>query len=253
MTPKLHASSSIKAVYLLVLAVVLSWSLPLSAQPNTEFRDRAKKAYSAAREAFTAKPGSFEAAWQLARACFDLAEFAQSDSERATLAHEGIDAAQLAVDLKADSPAGHFYLAMNKGQLARTKSLGALRLVKEMEQLFSRAAELNAKFEYAGADRSLGILYLEAPGWPTSIGNKSKARTHLKRALELVPDNPENHLCYMEALVQWEDRKELREAMRRYKTILSEAESKYVGENWEWAWSEWKKRWEKIQAAADSL
>ncbi len=75
-----------------------------------------------------------------------------------------------------NSAPAHYYLAMNLGQLARTEFLGALKLVREMEREFKTAAELDAQFDFAGPERSLGLLYRDAPGWPVSIGSKRKAR-----------------------------------------------------------------------------
>jgi hypothetical protein len=90
---------------------------------------------------------------------------------------------------------------MNLGQLARTKSLGALRIVKEMEELFEKARVLDEFFDHAGPDRCLGLLYLEAPGWPTSIGNRKKAVTHFRRAAQLAPGYPENRLLLVKSLI----------------------------------------------------
>ena len=64
---------------------------------------------------------------------------------------------------------------MNLGQLARTEYLGALTLVKQMEQEFKAAGGLDPQFDHAGPKRNLGLLYRDAPGWPVSIGNPSKS------------------------------------------------------------------------------
>ena len=53
---------------------------------------------------------------------------------------------------------------------------------------------LDPNYDLAGADRALGLLYYEAPGWPLSVGNKNKARQHLQRAVKLAPTYPENQL-----------------------------------------------------------
>ena len=46
--------------------------------------------------------------------------------------------------------AGHYYLAMNLGQLARTEMIGALKIVKEMENEFEIAADIDPRFDHAG-------------------------------------------------------------------------------------------------------
>jgi len=55
----------------------------------------ADKVLAAARERFQVSPTNSEASWHFARACFERAEFAANDTERATLAVEGIVRASL--------------------------------------------------------------------------------------------------------------------------------------------------------------
>ena len=137
------------------------------------------------------------------RACYDWADYATSNTQRAEIAKEGIAACRLLIDRQPESAWGHYYLAMDMGQLAQTKKLGALRLVRQMEGEFKIAVGLDQKLDFAGPDRNLGLLYLEAPGWPTSIGSKARARQHLERAVELSPDYPENILNLAEAEARW--------------------------------------------------
>jgi tetratricopeptide (TPR) repeat protein len=216
-------------------------------------REQARDWYEAAKEAFQKDSRNSTSAWKFAEACFEWAEFASHSSQRALLAHEGIAAAKLAVEREPESAAAHFYLAMNKGQLARTKTLGALPLVREMERSFQRAIALEPKFDNAAADRSLGMLYLDAPGWPTSIGNKSKARKHLERAVELCPEYPTNHLALMNAYLRWEDEGALHTAMERYRKLISAAKETYAGKRWENSWKNWDEEWKTIIEKSQDL
>ena len=90
---------------------------------------------------------------------------------------------------------GHDY-----GQLARAEapSLAAYRLVRQMEREFKTAADLDKSFDYAGPERTLGLLYRDAPGWPVSIGSRRTAREYLELAAKLAPDYPGNHLNLVE-------------------------------------------------------
>jgi len=92
-----------------------------------------------------------------------------NDTQRATIAIEAISICRQLVERSPKLPAGHYYLGMNLGQLARTKTLGALKIVNEMEREFKTALLLDARWDYAGADRNLGLLYLQAPGWPPAL------------------------------------------------------------------------------------
>jgi tetratricopeptide (TPR) repeat protein len=237
---------------ILLLAVWAVYALSMTARgaelPSfpAPTREQAADWYEAARSEFQKNARDGTAAWKLAEACFEWAEYASNSSQRASLADEGIAAAKLAVNRLPDHPAPHFYLAMNKGQLARTKTLGALPLVREMERSFRRAIELDAKFDHAAADRSLGMLYLDAPGWPTSIGSRSKARKHLERAVELAAGYPTNHLTLMEAYLRWKDEDALHRAMQRYRKLLPVARETYAGARWENSWKNWDREWTNI-------
>src|SRR5436309_13617812 len=125
---------------------------------------------------------------------------------------------------------------MNLGELARTKSIGALRRVRERESEFKQAIELDEKFDLGRPHRSLGLLYLDAPGWPTSIGSRAKARMHLRAAVELCPDYPENLLCLLEAYLKWGDKSAVQSQLASTEDTLRWARKALSGEKWESSW-----------------
>jgi tetratricopeptide (TPR) repeat protein len=180
------------------------------------------------------------------RAAFDRAEIAVRSEERAAVAQEGIHASR---QLLAEAPklaAAHYYYGMNVAQLARTRRIGALKLVGDMEQAFETARELDETFDYAGPDRNLGLLYLEAPGWPLSIGNRSKARKHLERAVALAPEYPENRLNLLEAYLKWGHRAQAKREASELERRWAEARKKFAGPHWAGAWADWEERWDAI-------
>src|SRR5262249_50799332 len=68
---------------------------PNSSPPNHSPQsplDRARKAFTESEARFKTSPTNDAAAWQFARACFDLADLAAKDAERADLANRGITA-----------------------------------------------------------------------------------------------------------------------------------------------------------------
>lgn len=211
------------------------------------FAARALRQYEAAQARFEREPGSAEAAWHLGRAAFEWAEFATNDTQRAALAQRGIAACRQALAADETLAPAHHYLALNLGQLARTKTIGALGLVRQMERHFERSIELDPKFHFAAAERSLGLLYQDAPGWPASIGNRNKARLHFERAVELAPDYPENQLCLLEALVKWGEREEARTRAGRLPELLDQARQKFAGEDWTDDWEDWDARWARLR------
>jgi tetratricopeptide (TPR) repeat protein len=230
------------------LTVALAACL-VTAEPPESAEARAQHEFARAAARLASEPTNSVAGWEFARASFDLAEFATNATQRARIAERGIAAARSLLAREPDSAGGNYYLAMNLGQLARTKLLGALKVVAEMETLFLRVADLDAGYDHAGSHRCLGLLYRDAPGWPASIGNKRKARLHLERAVALHPDHPENRLVLLESQVKWGLEKEAREALREGAEVLRRARTRLTGERWGDEWADWDRRWRQLQEA----
>jgi hypothetical protein len=210
---------------------------------------RAHSAYQQARTARLAAPEDPKLAAVLAQRCFEFSELNTNRQNRASLAEEGISSARFAIQKAPKDAAGHLYLGLNLGELARTKMLSALSLLRQMEKALLHAAALESQLGHAAADRSLGLLYLEAPGWPASVGSKRKAREHLVRAVTIAPDYPDNHLSLLEAYIRWNEEMPLVRRIEQYKQILPEARKKYSGPEWEQAWHDWDERWNAVYSA----
>lgn len=204
------------------------------------FVDHAEQVLVEARARYHQSPTNPVAAWQFGRACFERGEFATNDTERATLAVEGIEAMRRLVEREPGLAAAHYYLAMNLGQFARTKLLGALAIVNEMEREFKAAAAQDEHLDFAGPHRNLGQLYLQAPGWPASLGSRSKARKHLERAVELNPGYPGNHLHLLEAYCEWKDIKGIRRQMKALEALWPAARTNFTGTAWASFWADWE-------------
>jgi tetratricopeptide (TPR) repeat protein len=219
-------------------------------RPGQTTAARAERIYLEAKARWMTNSTDPEAAWQFGRACFDWAELASGDSKRAEIAEHGIEACRQSIHLNPRLTAGHYYLGLNLGQLARTRALGALKLVSQMETVFKTAIALDPMFDYAGPHRSLGLLYRDAPGWPASIGNRSKARENLRKAVELAPEYPENWLSLLEAYLDWGEKRNLQAALPLAEQALQKAREKLRGEDWTLSWRDWQKRWDKIKIKA---
>jgi hypothetical protein len=226
------------AVFLILSAVILlagqtDW------KTSAEF---ARAEFQRAQTQFQSDAKNPTNAWQFARAAFDLAEFSTNDLQRADLARQGIAAARALVAREPKLAAGHYYLAMNLGQLARTEFLGALRLVREMEREFLTAAALDARLDHAGPERSLSLLYGEAPGWPVSIGNQHKARPFAEQAVQLAPEYPENQLNLIEGYLRWAEPDAAKKQLSALETIWPAARTNFAGAKWAHRWDDWSLR-----------
>lgn len=213
---------------------------------------RAQARFVSARHRLENEPTNNAAIWEFARAAFDRAEFSTNDTERAALAVPGIDACRKLIARDPKSAAGHYYLGMNLGQLARTKLLGALKIVDEMEREFKSAASLDERFDHAGPQRNLGLLYYEAPVLG-SIGSRTKARKHLERAAELAPDFPENRLNLAEAYLKWRDKGLLKKELEALQKAWPAAKTNFAGADWEAAWLDWTRREKQLRENSEVL
>jgi tetratricopeptide (TPR) repeat protein len=238
-----HAIRLLFPGLLLARAVCAADPPPSPSTPAT----RAEDAYRAARARSQSQPTNVVAAWQFGAACFDQCEFSRNDTDRARFANEGADACRRALALDPNLAPAHYYLGMDLAQLARTKLIGALGLLGDVEKEWTAAIKLDENFDYAGPDRNLGLLYRDAPGWPLSLGSRDKARTHLLRAVSLHPEYPENHLNLIEAYLQWNNRSDTLPAAKALAGILPEAKKKFTGPAWESSWDDWDARWKAIQ------
>jgi len=231
--------------------LALAFTAPATAEPPvtppTEIsirehsRSRTESAYHAAQKAVAAT-NSMENLWHVGRTAFDWADNNSREKIKAQVAETGIDACRAAIAKNPTSAPAHYYLALCLGQLAQTKTIAALRLVREMEKEFDRVRVLDEMLDHAGADRGLGLLYLEAPGWPTSIGDRKKARTHLERAVTLAPGYPDNHLNLLDLLIRVKDHRAAANELAATDSAWIEAKRTFSGEDWAAAWLDWDDR-----------
>lgn len=247
---KMNAARSL----LVALLVFAGWRPAVAASPTNSFSQAAGRAadiFQSERQAFPGNLTNNGPAWHFARACFDWAEFATNDTQRAEIARLGIKASRELIARNTRLVQGHYYLGMNLGQLARTKSLGALPLVDEMEIEFIAAQKADESFDFAGPDRNLGLLYLEAPSIG-SVGSRSKARTHLERAARLASTYPENRLNLAEARIRWRDVEGARRELKALEAGLARAREQFSGEQWSMAWLDWDKRLLKLRTQIET-
>jgi tetratricopeptide (TPR) repeat protein len=224
---------------------------------NPVFARRAEAAFQHAQTQFQSNTNDSAVAWQFARACFEFNDFVTNNAGRAELASQGIAACRQLLARESNSAPGHYYLAIELGQLADTKrNLAAFKMVREIEREFKTADDLDEHFDYAGPARCLGLLYRDAPGWPMSIGSRHKARDWLEQAVKLAPEYPDNHLNLIETCWQWKDRETAGKAWQQFDALWPAAQTNFTGETWERSWRDWTSRrdavGEKIAESAKS-
>jgi tetratricopeptide (TPR) repeat protein len=213
---------------------------------DSPFRGAAERNFRQAQNQYLSQTQSTLTAWQYARACFDLADCATNKAERARIASQGIQVSQQALAHDSNSAPARYYYGMNLAQLAQTKGLGALKIVRQMEREFSSVRERDEHLDYAGADRNLGLLYRDAPSLG-SIGDRTKAKQHLVRAVELAPDYPENRLNLIETYLKWGQRDAARPELERLEDLWPKARAKLSGPEWASSWADWDRRFNELR------
>jgi len=159
---------------------------------------RARLAYW---RAAAADPSLYEAYWKAARASIPVGEGAADDAARAAAFERGARTAQLALDLDPAPAEAHYYYALNLGLLARERPSTGVESIKAMLFHLEQALAVDPELDQAGPRRTLALVYLRAPGWPTSVGDEEAGLEQARRAAATAPGYPMNQLVLAEALV----------------------------------------------------
>lgn len=225
----------------------LAWSGQAAGLTRPGEIERLTRRLAAAQEQFAATPTNLLPALALGRACFELAEFATNSTQRAALAEQGIAACHRALSLSPTNAAAYCALGLNLGQLARTRTLGALKLVPQIEAAWLAAATSDPQVNHAAPHRLLAMLYDGAPGWPLSIGSSAAARTNFQQAVRLAPDYADNWLVYLEACLGWSDLQTARSLVTPAAAAMAKAPQLFPGTDWAWELQDWQQRWTAAQ------
>ena len=242
LNPKTRGATQVRLAAAILLSAAVGMVFADESR-NPVFAGRAEAEFHRAQTQFQSHTNDSAAAWQFARACYDFNDFVTNNAGRAALAEQGIAACRQLLAREPKSAPGHYYLAIELGQLADTRrNLAAIKMVREIEREFKTAGDLDEHFDYAGPARCLGLLYRDAPGWPVSIGSRHKAREWLEQAVKLAPDYPENRLNLVESYWQWKDHEAAGNELKTLDALWPSAQTNFTGEAWERSWNDWSTR-----------
>jgi tetratricopeptide (TPR) repeat protein len=174
----------------------------------------------------------YDPQWQAAEAWAFLAENGLHPVFRKDAAKRGIVLARHARELKPDRVEGHYWYALNVGLLADVDRAYGLDAVSEMQTALKRAIELDERYDFGGPLCLLAILHLRSPGPPVSIGSPRKGLRLLQRAVELLPDYPENYLYLAEALRDTEKPDEARKAIDKVLQAPPRPDQQFESAKW---------------------
>jgi tetratricopeptide (TPR) repeat protein len=232
----------------------LFWVLgPWLGSAASTLREEIEKEHLAARQEWRTNRTNLVVVLRYGETAFAWADTVASNDQRAAVADEAVTALRSAVRDHPGSAAAHYFLAMNLGQLARTRTFGALRLVDEMVEHFNLARGLDPALEHSGPDRNLGRLHHQAPGWPFSVGSAAKARRHLEAAVERAPEFPANHLALLDFLVAHKETAGATKQLETLDGIWEAAKQRWKEREWEDDWNEWNEQRDGIRRQLERL
>ena len=189
--------------------------------PDALYRDReslasAKEAADIWAARLAANPKDFESAHKLSRARYWLGTNGLPEPGRKAALEAGIAAARSAIQLNAERPEGHFWLAANMGALA--ESFGLRQGIKyrgQIKEALLTTLRLDPAFLDGSADRALGRWYYKVPG--LFGGSNKRSEIHLRKSLAYNPDSIISHIFLAETLADMgrkdEARKEAQAAL----------------------------------------
>lgn len=151
----------------------------------------------ALRQALTADPGNYDAAWKLSKFNYYLATHSDDTKERDDAFRAGIDAGKTAVQLQNQKPDGHFWLGANYGGAAEHSTIQGLATVNDIKSEMEAVLRLDQGYQNGSAYMVLGLVYLNAP----SIvgGDPKKAVDEMEKGLPFGEPNAFFHLHLAEA------------------------------------------------------
>jgi tetratricopeptide (TPR) repeat protein len=149
------------------------------------------------KQALRIRADRYEILWEAARTAVWLGNFGPAEKQDAYV-RDGIRYANTALKIKPDGEEALFYDGALAGKLAELDmeyGMSGLEIIqKRMHQLI----DMGSTYIYGGPDRVLAIVLMRAPGSPIGPGDWDLAEQHMKRALEIDPNWPENQLYMAE-------------------------------------------------------
>jgi len=163
--------------------------------------DKVKEASDVWLEAARADTSRVEGLVGAVRAQVWLADHESGGASREQAATLAVQSAQWCGRIAPGSADCLFWLGAALGVQARERRTTALDALPKIVEAFKAAAAAEPDLEEAGPDRALAVLYARAPGWPTGPGDPDLSLEHARKAVELRPEFPPNHLALAEALL----------------------------------------------------
>ncbi len=157
---------------------------------------------------------TFESAWKLARALYWLGGHGGTEASRRADLEAGIRAAETAIQLNANRPEGHFWMAANMGALAESFGMRAgIKYRKPIKAALEQVLKIDPAFQAGSADRALGRWYYKVPG--LFGGSNEKSVEHLQQSLKYDPNSTASHFFLAETFIDMNKKTDARAELQK--------------------------------------
>jgi tetratricopeptide (TPR) repeat protein len=178
---------------------------------------KAKLALVKLQEAQVAGEDAYGIHWRMARAQYWIGDHTPEKAEKKRIFEQGIYQGKKAIQASPGKAEGHFWLGVCYGVYGEAKGvLKSLALVKPIKEEMRRVLEIDPAYDKGGADRVLGRVYHEVPGF--AGGSEKKSLEHLLKAVEYGPRVGLNLLYLADTYISL---KEIEKARKTLEYILS--------------------------------
>ena len=173
---------------------------------------KAQEALAKYQEALAAGEDPYGAYWRMARAEYWIGDHTADKSAKKRIFEMGIYHSRKAVQLGPDRAEGHYWLGVSYGVYGEAKGvLKSLALVKPIKECMRRVLEIEPDHDKGGADRVLGRVYYELPGF--AGGNKRKSLEHLLKSRDYGPNVGLTYIYLADTYVALDEVDKAREAL----------------------------------------
>lgn len=162
-----------------------------------------------------AKPTSLAQRLALSKLVYYQALMADEGEARQQLLDRAMALVDGAKKEAPDDPGALIGFAAARGELARrAPAFTALRYAREIRDALVALKIRYPAYEGYAADRGLGIVYEETPGF-LSFGSRRKSREAIEAAMKGAPEHPGNQVTYAELLSRWGKKEEATTAAKQ--------------------------------------
>lgn len=147
---------------------------------------KAKEALAKYQDALLENEDPYGTYWRMARVEYWIGDHTADKTEKKRSFELGIYYAKKAVALGPDKPEGHYWLGVDDGVYGEAKGvLNSLFLVGPIKDEMNKVLAIDPTYDDGGADRVLGRMYYELPGF--FGGSKQKSLEHLLKSEKMGP------------------------------------------------------------------